>query len=263
MGDHEALVSEFAKMPPEHVAQILEAAKQVLLAQQPAGAGPAPSPNDPSAPPAGLAQSEVGEGGLDAGVPAGQGGKQVPANGKASGLQEVASNGGKPMSGGQPESGNMHSNLSGDGGVKTNTTVKAEGGNVLSPPPESGDMHANLSGDGGVKTNTTIQTHKAEVDAELAQLRKANEDLNLKLERLIGITQEIVEKPVRKAVTGLDYSPKPTQGQAAPLPTSPKEITRRLTEKVQDPSLSKSDRQLINDFYDRRIDVSKIEHLLK
>jgi hypothetical protein len=266
MGDHEALVSEFAKMPPEHVAQILEAAKQVLLAQQPAGGAPAPSPMEPTSAPTGLAQSEVGEGGLDGGVPAGQGGKQVPPQGPEHATTQ--NNGQSPMHPGA-ESGKMHATLASPSNLVPTSTLKSDGG-PMNPGPETGKMRVSDASMLGTSTQTPEgglhgAARKSEVDAELASLKKANQELNAKLERLIGVTTEMVERPVRKAITGFDiaYLGKPTAGGTSSPRLSREQITQKLNEKARDPSLSKGDRQLINDFYDRNVNLEKIEHLLK
>jgi translation initiation factor IF-2 len=244
-GDHQALVGELARMDPAHVAEILEACKEVLLTSQPPGGAPAPSPMEPSAPPAGLAQSEVGDGGLDAGVPAGAK-HNGPTNPTTTHLDEVASNGGKPLAPGHG--------------------TASEGGKVLSPPKDN-------SGNGTASTlRTTSQTPegtlKSEaVTAELASLRKANADLSQRVEQLIGLTTEILEKPMRKAVTGLDYvNPRGTAGTPAQPQSkslSKAEITTRLNEKIRENGFSKADRELVNAYYDNQVPVSKIEHLLK
>jgi hypothetical protein len=264
MGDHEALVAEFSKMDPKHVAQIAEAAQQVLMAMQPAGGSPSPSPMEPSAPPAGLAQSEVGDGGLDGGKPAGAA-SPAPGNTPAS-FPKTDNSGQSPMhpSG---EGGNMHAKLASPSNLVPTSTFKSDPG-PMNPGPETGKTSVPNSS----MLGTTSQApegglggaaRKSEADARIATLEKANQDLNLKLEQLIGLTTELVEKPIRKAITGLDYSPKPSQTPSKATPTSREEVTRRLNEKVRDPSLSKADRQTINDFYDGRVGLAKIEHLLK
>jgi len=284
MGDHEALVSEFAKMPPEHVAMILEAAKQVLLSAQPPGgappAGGAPAPaQEPSAPPAGLAQSEAsahkGIGDKSDAVPAGPA-NQKPSEGHA-GFPGTANSGASPLHPAS-ESGNMHAKLASppdhiENHLSGPTAKSASDGGPMNPGRETGSTHVPDSS----MLRTTSQApegglggvaRKSEVDAELAELRKANVELNAKLERLIGVTTDLVERPVRKAITGMEYvSIRGTPGQDpaanAPKRMTQQEITNRLSEKVRDPRLAKADRELINDFYDHRVDVSKIEHLLK
>jgi hypothetical protein len=269
MGDHEALVAEFAQMPPEQVAQILEAAKQVLLSAQPPGGAPSPSPTDPSAAPQGLAQSEVGDGGLDAGVPSG------PANEKPSetkpGFPGTANNGGSPMHPGT-ETGNMHAKLASPSNLVPTSTLKGEtDGGPMNPGRETGATRVPDASMLGTTTQTPdggfhSPARKSEVDAELETLRKANKELEARFEGLVGVVTELVEKPIRKAITGIDYVN--IRGvQAAPAASLSKsldraEITKRLNEKVKDPSLTKHDRELITDAYETR-NFSKIEHLLK
>lgn len=86
---------------------------------------------------------------------------------------------------------------------------------------------------------------KSELDAVNAKL-----DVALK-------AVEFLTRPMRKAVTEFATEEKPA------LNLSKNEITAKLKVITASPALAKSDRQLINGFYDGRIAVDQIAHLLK
>lgn len=160
----------------------------------------------------------------------------------------------------------MHAKLASPSNLVPTSTLKSDPG-PMNPGAETGKTSVPNSSMLGTTANvpeTPLTGAARKSEQELLDLRKANADLNTRLERLTQVVTEAFERPIRKAVTGLDYvNVRGTAAGAAPVRLDPKQITERLMEKVKDQSLTKSDRQLINDFYDRRIDVSKIEHLLK
>lgn len=86
---------------------------------------------------------------------------------------------------------------------------------------------------------------KSEIDA-----------LNQKLDVALKAV-EFLTRPMRKAVTEFASDEKPV------LNLSKNEITAKLKAVTASPTLAKSDRQLINGFYDGRIAVDQIAHLLK
>lgn len=86
---------------------------------------------------------------------------------------------------------------------------------------------------------------KSEIDA-----------LNQKLDVALKAV-EFLTRPMRKAVTEFASEEKPA------LNLSKNEITAKLKAVTASPALAKSDRQLINGFYDGRVAVDQIAHLLK
>jgi hypothetical protein len=86
---------------------------------------------------------------------------------------------------------------------------------------------------------------KSEIDA-----------LNQKLDVALKAV-EFLTRPMRKAVTEFASEEKPA------LNLNKNEITAKLKVVTASPTLAKSDRQLINGFYDGRIAVDQIAHLLK
>jgi hypothetical protein len=248
--DMEALCAEFAKMPPEHVQAILQAAQHVLQAQQPAPAA------EPSAPPAPMDAGSAAPP-MDAGSAPAM--KAEEGAGKAKIEAAAGKGGGQPADDLGAPSGPMNQ--------KPSESVHAV------PQEANGDPQKAASNGGGVlspektpagefKAKLLSPNQKSEQDEKFAQLQKANEELSARIESLIGITTALVEKPIRKAVTGLDYVAKPVDAPASKN-LSKTEVTKRLTEKASDPKLSKSDRELINNFYDHKVGLEKIEHLLK
>jgi hypothetical protein len=74
-----------------------------------------------------------------------------------------------------------------------------------------------------------------------------------------------VGQPMRKAVTSVTHIDKPGSDRGTTESVkglSRAEITSRLTEKTRDPSMKKSDRALVNKYYDGAIGVEDISHLL-
>jgi hypothetical protein len=99
---------------------------------------------------------------------------------------------------------------------------------------------------------------KSENDKAIEALIKASEEKMAQLEALVKSQGEdnenlakaikmMIEQPLRKAVTSVAHLPK-TETQKAPLTKAV--IDARLKELSAKPDLKKSDRRLINDFYD-------------
>ena len=121
---------------------------------------------------------------------------------------------------------------------------------AMPPPAMKNEMNA--YGNGGQKA-------MAKSEAEVASLRKSLEEQGKMLERVIGAFEAVVSKPMRKAETMLN----PSAAAMAPK-LSKAEVGAKLRTKVRDTSLTKNDRELINDFFlGNPVDVSKLSHLLK
>lgn len=99
---------------------------------------------------------------------------------------------------------------------------------------------------------------KSENDKAIEALIKASEEKMAQLEALVKSQGEdnenlakaikmLMEQPLRKAVTSVAHLPK-VEAQKAPLTKAV--IDARLKELSAKPDLKKSDRRLINDFYD-------------
>jgi len=92
-------------------------------------------------------------------------------------------------------------------------------------------------------------------------LKKENEDLKKNLEGLVSaMTTFVAKAPARKAITDVSLIKKSEVESTKNLSKS--EITKILTKKAQDPSLSKTDRDAINAFYFNQAGLDAIKHLL-
>lgn len=99
---------------------------------------------------------------------------------------------------------------------------------------------------------------------ELENTKKENEELKKNVEGLVSAMNTFVTKraPVRKAFTNIDIVKKSEEGTEE-KPLSKSEITKILTKKASDPSLSSADRTAINEFYLTNGSLEKIQHLIK
>lgn len=97
---------------------------------------------------------------------------------------------------------------------------------------------------------------EALIKSQSAALKSNQEDI----ENLAEATKRVIEQPLRKAITNV--------AQISKTMEAPKEITAasihaRLKDLSATPSLKKSDRNLINDFYDKRVSIDKLSHLFE
>jgi hypothetical protein len=86
-------------------------------------------------------------------------------------------------------------------------------------------------------------------------------DLHAQIEALTKIVTTVVNKPMQKAITGTSYVAK--SEEAPKKPVSPAEITAKLSELTRSADFKKSDRDLVTGFYEGRVNLAAIEHLLK
>lgn len=126
-----------------------------------------------------------------------------------------------------------------------------------SPGAKSADSAAN-----GDKMN------KSEADllkSEIEALKKENEDSKNQLQAVSAFLTKFVEKtspPPQKAITQLDVIAK-GEGSEEGKSLSKSEVTEILNKKSADPTLAKSDRDAINEFYLNSAGIETISHLLK
>lgn len=135
------------------------------------------------------------------------------------------------------------------GGPAPGPAGPGAGAEASAPPAMKAEMGATQKVDGKV----------AKSEAEVASLKKSLEEQGKMLERVIGAFEAVVSKPMRKAETMLT----PAATASAPK-LSKSEMATKLRSKVRDTSLTKNDRELINDFFlNGNVDASKLSHLLK
>lgn len=85
--------------------------------------------------------------------------------------------------------------------------------------------------------------------------------LQMQLDQLTKAVEIIAGTPIRKAVTSVDYVPR-GESPKAESKLSKAEVTAKLSDVTRNPELKKSDRELINAYYDGKVKLDKIEHLL-
>lgn len=109
------------------------------------------------------------------------------------------------------------------------------------------------------KVKAMAKAEVAEVLAELkAELKAAHEDV----ENLTKAVTTIMEKPLRKSITSV----RPTAADEAKKDISNltmQDVQKHLIKLTARPDLKKSDRELINNFYDRRAKITDLAHLFE
>lgn len=148
----------------------------------------------------------------------------------------------------------------GGGGEASPAGMPPEGSPAGMPPEASPAMKKEYSASASASEKSKSPAMKKEMShsaSEGSSISKSEIDaLNQKLDVALKAV-EFLTRPMRKAVTEFATEEKPA------LNLSKNEITAKLKAVTASPTLAKSDRQLINGFYDGRIAVDQIAHLLK
>jgi len=131
------------------------------------------------------------------------------------------------------------------------------------PPPDLAmkaelTSHDKASG-GQIKGGKLGKSEEAR-DSEIAELKALVKSQAEDIENLAQVTKAVLERPLRKAVTSVAHLPK-MEVEKAPLTKA--EIHSRLNKLSSSPELKKSDRQLINDFYDGRVKADALAPLFE
>jgi len=127
------------------------------------------------------------------------------------------------------------------------------------PPMDPLAMKSELSVDqkaNGGQISKSEKSNSDEIEALKALVKSQAEDT----ENLAKALKLMLEQPLRKAVTSVAHLPK-VEAEKAPLTKA--SISARLKELSQKPDLKKSDRQLINDFYDGRVKADALAPLFE
>lgn len=119
------------------------------------------------------------------------------------------------------------------------------------------DMSAETKKANGGKIETVAKSEKSLSKSEKDELLALREQVALQ-DKLF----ELLNTPVRKAVTAVDYVAK-SDVSAEKRVLSKSEVTEKLKVVTADPKLAKSDRELVNRFYSGTVSIDQIEHLLK
>lgn len=129
----------------------------------------------------------------------------------------------------------------------------------MMPPAMKKEMSSHKQANGGmVKSEIDFKAELAAIKnaqaAEIAALQKSYKE---DVENLTKAITMVVERPERKAVTGISYLKKTESAPSAPTKAfSPAEAKAKLNELI--PSLSKSERGLILDFYSGKVKVDAL-----
>jgi len=107
---------------------------------------------------------------------------------------------------------------------------------------------------------------KAEIEkkaAEIADLKKSNDDLKKTVDLVTQVLSKLGKRaPQAKAITEIGFIKKSEDGTEEKPAFSKAEVTAALNRKAQDPSLSKADREKINQFCLAGAPVESVKHLL-
>jgi hypothetical protein len=94
------------------------------------------------------------------------------------------------------------------------------------------------------------------------EMSKNESDLQAQVEKLTSVLSLFIGKPIQKAVTGTSYVAKSEETTEVKSIT-PAQVTAKLSQLTRSPDLKKSDRDLVNGYYEGTVNVSAIAHLLK
>lgn len=103
--------------------------------------------------------------------------------------------------------------------------------------------------------------NKAQTD-EITALKALVKSQAEDIENLAKVTKAVLEQPLRKAVTSVAHLPKVEEKKDLSSLTKA-DITAHLSKKASQPNLAKSDRQLINDFFDGKVRADKLAPLFE
>jgi hypothetical protein len=94
------------------------------------------------------------------------------------------------------------------------------------------------------------------------EMSKNEADLQAQVEKLTSVLSLFIGKPIQKAVTGTSYVAK-SEETVEVKSITPAQVTAKLSQLTRSPDLKKSDRDLVNGYYEGTVKVDAIAHLLK
>jgi hypothetical protein len=138
--------------------------------------------------------------------------------------------------------------------MKKEMSTSAGSASASPAPAKKGEMSAEKAYSKKEKS-AKEESSKEESSEKSSSMSKSEIDaLNAKIDVALKAV-EFLTRPMRKAVTEAAETPAKTYTRA--------EVTEKLKAVTANPSLAKSERALINGFYDGRVSLDKITHLLK
>ncbi|WNM70326.1 hypothetical protein [Myxococcus phage Mx1] len=135
------------------------------------------------------------------------------------------------------------------------------------PPgaPPGPDAVAPLAGEGSKPIDpAATMALKSEVEKELKLAKSENEQLKNSLSALTETLEKMMAKPQPKAITAKDVGFLAKSEDPAPQykKMTKQEVTKKLLTVTRDPELKKSDRDLITNYYEGKVKVDALAHLL-
>lgn len=173
--------------------------------------------------------------------------------------------------------GSMHKDELHEAPDKKDALIGSKEGEVFTSPdkkdPKGGgaNMGSKKSEVGASRPEESASGSGVAIKSEdkMDDLKKAeNEDLKAQVELLTKVVEMTLGAPIRKAITkASDLAFVPKGGSASEgvdvSSLSKDEITAKLNAATCDPKLSKADRGLILDFYERNVNLDAVAHLIK
>ncbi len=135
----------------------------------------------------------------------------------------------------------------------------------MAPPADAAPAPAAPGMDGAgpamkKESPMTPEKVKAMAKAEVDELRAAVKEQAEAIEALTKTLTTVMEKPLRKSIASV----RPAEAPKKDLSTlTMKDVNEHLTKITADPKLAKSDRDTINDFFDRKVGIDKLAHLFE
>jgi len=111
-----------------------------------------------------------------------------------------------------------------------------------------------------------VSVHKSQLDEankEIESLKKSQKDTEETLGQFTKAFEVLLNKPQRQAITSLSAIGKPGSDDAPKVVLSKSQVMDKLRVITCDPTLKKSDRDLIDSYCVSKVSLDKIEHLLK
>ncbi|MDD5650778.1 MAG: hypothetical protein PHF86_10260 [Candidatus Nanoarchaeia archaeon] len=108
------------------------------------------------------------------------------------------------------------------------------------------------------------------IKAEVENLKKENEDLKKTTEKLATAMKTFLSTPPKqKAITSIQYIKKNESEEKTPEEVkidvgklNKEEIAKRLSEKVRSGKLEKADKETVLKYYEKKVSIDAIKHLL-
>lgn len=133
------------------------------------------------------------------------------------------------------------------------------------PPPPAAGADATLPGEGSQGIDPAMAMKSEQIEAEVKDLKKSLEEqkaINADLKKSVDSVAQILSKvfaPKQKAVTAMDAVPASTE----PVKRLSKAEVNAKIIALDKSTLKKSDVDAIKDFYNGKVQVEAISHLLK